>query len=238
MGIEAIAAASGAQLAGGLIQGKAAKDSAKIQAASADRATQLQQLMFDQQRQDAAPWRAAGEDALSQLRALLAPGGGLAQDFNAGSDPGYQFGLNEGLKALERTLPRAYGFDSGATLKALTRYGNDYATTKYNEAFNRDLAGKAQKYNFLAGLSGIGQTANSQVASGGMNFANNAGQNIMSGGAARAAGLVGQSNALSGALSNLGNMGMQYAMFNRAFPQGSGVAINPMPSAPNYFGGS
>ena len=75
-------------------------------------------------------------------------------------------------------------------------------------------------------------------ASGGMNFANNAGQNIMSGGAARAAGLVGQSNALSGALSNLGNMGIQYAMFNRAFPQGSGVAINPMPSAPNYFGGS
>lgn len=238
MGIEAIAAASGAQLAGGLIQGKAAKDSAKIQAASADRATQLQQLMFDQQRQDAAPWRAAGEDALSQLRALLAPGGGLTQDFNAGSDPGYQFGLNEGLKALERTLPRAYGFDSGATLKALTRYGNDYATTKYNEAFNRDLAGKAQKYNFLAGLSGIGQTANSQVASGGMNFANNAGQNIMSGGAARAAGLVGQSNALSGALSNLGNMGIQYAMFNRVFPQGGGVAINPMPSAPNYFGGS
>ena len=53
---------------------------------------------------------------------------------------------------------------SGATLKGLNRYGTDYASTKYNEAFNRRQVGLDNLYRLIAG----GQAAAAgQAAQGG-----------------------------------------------------------------------
>jgi hypothetical protein len=75
---------------------------------------------------------------------------------------GLQFGLDEGNKALNRRASAYGGYDSGATLKALTRYANDYGTTKAEGAYNRFMDDKNTTYGFLTGQQGIGLSATGQ----------------------------------------------------------------------------
>lgn len=117
-------------------------------------------------------------------------------------EPGYQFGLNEGEKAIDRMARARGGLDSGATLKALLRFNNDYAGTKFNEGFNRDSTEKTRIFNMLSGVSGTGQTATGQVASAGTNASNNIANLIGQQGDARAAGVVGSNRAWTDAISN------------------------------------
>jgi hypothetical protein len=111
------------------------------------------------------------------------------------NEPGYQFGLSEGEKGINRATAARGGYDSGATLKSLLRYNQDYAGTKYDQAFNRDQIVKNQMYNQLAGIAGTGQSATSQTAALGANAANQIGQNYQNAGDARAAGYMGMANA-------------------------------------------
>ena len=94
--------------------------------------------------------------------------------------------------------------NSGAALMAAQRYGNDYATTKYNEAFNRMQTGEMNRYNQLAGVAGLGQAGASQVASSGSQYATSAGNALM--GAANAQGAAGIAQA-----NTWGNVGNQLA---------------------------
>lgn len=214
MSAAAAAVTGGLNLAGSFMGAKAAKDAANIQAQAADRATQLQRYMYDQSREDYAPFRETGLQANETLRAML-------PQLLASSpqlDPGYQFGQSEGEKSVLRALMRSGGMDSGATYKALNRFNQDYATTKYNDAFNREQALKGRQFNFLSGLTGGGQAATGQVTQAGQNFAGNAGNNITGAGAARAAGLVGASNAWQSGLNNTGNNLLAMMYMNRAYP--------------------
>lgn len=111
--------------------------------------------------------------------------------------PGYQFGLDTGRLQLESSAAAHGGLYSGATLKALQRYGNDYA----------DQHGYTPYMNRLASLAGMGQTANAQNAQLGMNYANQAGSNLLSAGNARASGLLGQAQAQSNLASNIAGIG-------------------------------
>ena len=52
-------------------------------------------------------------------------------------DPGYQFRLDEGEKAIRRHASAGSGARTGATYKALTRYGQDYASNEYGKARER-----------------------------------------------------------------------------------------------------
>lgn len=126
------------------------------------------------------------------------------------SDPvaqlGFQFGLDEGTKGINRSAAANGGLDSGATLKALTRYATDYTNTKAGESYNRYENNKANTYNRLASLAGVGQTANanngsatSGLASAGQNAANNISQNALYSGnaAANAAAATGNARASS-----------------------------------------
>ena len=131
----------------------------------------------------------------------------------------------QGLTGTARQLSKMQGRNGGATLKALTRFGTDYAATKYNDAWNRANADRGFRYNALANLSGTGQQAVNQITSTGMNAANNAGNLTTSGGAARAAGLVGSANAIGNGITGAGNSLLQYQMFNKLFPN-DGTAGN------------
>ena len=55
------------------------------------------------------------------------------------ADPGYQFRLSEGLKALDRQAAARGGLISGSALKASSRYGQDMASQEYGNAYNRAL---------------------------------------------------------------------------------------------------
>lgn len=119
------------------------------------------------------------------------------------NEPGYQFGLDQGIKALDRSAAARGRLASGAQTNALTRYGTDYASTKYGDAFNRDMAQKQFINNALAGVAGTGQIANQQTASSAMNYGNQAGQNMIGAGNARGAASIGAGNALSSGLNGL-----------------------------------
>ena len=207
----------GATLASGLMGAQAAKDSAKIQAKSADRVTQLQREMFEKQLEMQKPWQEAGEQALNKLIPLTDYTAFGMDQFQA--DPGYAFRLSEGMKGLERSAAARGGLLSGATLKGIQRYGQDMASQEYTNAFNRYQAERQARLGPLQSLAGVGQTATQQIGQAGQNYAANAGEAMMSGAAARASGYMGGSNALSGALNTGLNFYQGQQMMNRMMPQ-------------------
>lgn len=55
------------------------------------------------------------------------------------NEPGYQFGLSQGELGIGRGQAARGNFLSGAAMKELNRFNQDYAGTKFNEGFNRSL---------------------------------------------------------------------------------------------------
>lgn len=186
-------------------------------------AEQLRQQLIGDYTTDKAGLNAAIQQRLAQQsqqqeaeRAAAAAGdpnyGSLMRSFTAQdleSDPVYQsglkFGLDQGTGAINARTSALGQYDSGATLKALTRYANDYGSTKANESYNRFNNNQSNIYNRLAGISGTGQTATGQVASAGMNASNQIGGALSDMGNARAAGIVGGTNAWGNALTSGAN---------------------------------
>ena len=136
---------------------------------------------------------------------------------NLQNDPGYAFGLQQGTQAIERGASARGGLYSGATLKALQRYGQDYGGTKFNEAFNRDRVTKNDLFNQLSGLSGTGQIATNQVGQAGQNYANQAGNIGLSNANMQGAAGLAQANILRGGVNQA------LSMWNQQ-PQGGGSA--------------
>lgn len=118
---------------------------------------------------------------------------------------GLQFGLDEGNKAIERNATRFGNLDSGATLKALARYGNDYGNQRAGDAYGRFMGDKQFTLNSLLGSTGIGQNAVSLDANTGSQMAQAIGNAQMAQGNANAAGQIGSANAWSGALGGIAN---------------------------------
>lgn len=141
-------------------------------------------------------------------------------DFRA--DPGYQFRLGEGEKAIERAAKARGMYMGPSTVKELLRYGQGFASNEYSNAYNRDTADKTRTFNFLSGTSGGGQTAANQVGQAGMNMATNVGNLVTGAANARGAAGIAGANAWGGAASNIGNWYRQQQMMNQMFPQGGG----------------
>lgn len=123
-----------------------------------------------------------------------------AQDFQA--DPGYQFRMDEGMRALEGSAAARGGLLSGAAMKAIQKYGQGVASQEYGNAYSRYTADQTNQYNRLAGLVNTGMGATNQTSNAAANFANNASSNIIGAGNAAAAGQVGAANALVGGINS------------------------------------
>ncbi len=161
-------------------------------------ANHLNKYIYEQNRADQQPWRDAGLGALGGLQ-----GDDYKKDFTMAdfqADPGYAFRMAEGQKAIERSASARGGLNSGATMKALTRFGQDTASSEYGNAYNRFNADRDRRFNRLSSLAGIGQTATNQVQAGGQSYANNYGQNVMGMANAQGAAAIGQANRMSGLL--------------------------------------
>jgi hypothetical protein len=98
----------------------------------------FQEEVFAQQREDIAPWREAGTQALTQLQEGIASGEFDPSQFKFKEDPGYQFRLSEGMKARDRSAAARGRLLSGAQEKAITRYGQDVASEEYGRAYQRN----------------------------------------------------------------------------------------------------
>ena len=232
----------GAILGSTLLSSHAAGSAADTQAAASDRAAQLQKEMFDKQVELQAPWRQAGERALTKLEA--------ASDYTPFSynaftaDPGYAFRLAEGQKALERSAAARGGLISGAALKAAERYGQNVASDEYMNAYNRALNSyntnvnrENTLYNRQAALAGIGQTAANTVGNAANAYGTNVGNLLTSGAAAQAAGTVGQANAVTGGLSTYLNYNQGNNLVNALNQSNVMAGLQTPQGISNYFGG-
>lgn len=171
---------------------KAQSSAANTAAAASSKATKstlaLNKYIYDTSREDAAPWHEAGVNALKTIKSTLDNPSSYQQS------PGYAFRLSEGKKAIERSAAARGGALGGAQLKALTRYGQDYATNDYDNYLN--------KYFSLAGL---GQTANGQMNSAGQSYASKASNAIANGNASLTNALTAQGNAQASNYINTSN---------------------------------
>jgi hypothetical protein len=195
---------AGASVLGGVMGADAAEDAANSQANSAANATAEQRRQFDLAREDLAPYRETGGLALNRLAQLtgLKPGETPAQ-YQA-QDPGYQFRLDEGNKAIQNSALARGGAFSGRAAKDLMRFNQGQASQEYGQSYNR-----------LASLAGVGQTATNSGNELGANYANNAASNMIGAGNARASGYIGQANAISGGIGNAINGYQNTQMMNR-----------------------
>jgi hypothetical protein len=204
---------AGATVVGSLVGANASSKAAKTQAASADRAADLEREMFERNIELNAPFREAGVTALNKLVPLATEYTPFGMDqFQA--DPGYSFRMSEGMKGLERSAAARGGLLSGATLKGIQRFGQDLGSQEYQNAFNRYQTERQARLNPLQSLAGVGQTTSQQLGAAGTQMAGNVGNLMTSGAAARASGYVGGANALNQGLSQYLNYSQGQNMIN------------------------
>jgi hypothetical protein len=226
---------AGAVVGSSLIGSRAASSAADVQAAASDRAAELQYQQFRESTALQEPWRQAGQRALTKLEGAVDYTPFSYNAFTA--DPGYAFRLAEGQKALERSAAARGGLMSGATGKALTRYGQEMGSQEYTNAFNRYQTERAARLQPLQSLAGVGQTSAQQMGQAGQTMAGNVGEALTSGAAARASGYVGGANALTSGLGTYLNYNQGQNMIN-ALNQGNVMSRLQTPAGiANYFGG-
>lgn len=207
--------AAGANLVGGVLGSNAASDAAQQQQDAANAAIAEQRRQFDTTRSDLQPWMQAGQTSLSDLMANM---NALTKPYTPAdlqNDPGYQFQMSEGQKALDAAARARGGYGSSGALRELLRYSQGLASQSYGDAYNRDMASKLQKYNMLAGVSGTGQTTANNLGSFGSSNAQTVGDLLTQSGNAGAAGTVGSANAWNSALGNTVNAYQQQNWLNR-----------------------
>lgn len=149
--------------------------------------------------------------------------GSLLQAFHGGqefsftgkdlaSDPGYKFGLDQGTQGIERGQASRGNFLSGGAMKELARYNEDYAGTKFTDAFSRasstwntNLGAYNQNrntiYDFLTGVSRTGQNSAAQVGTANNRAADSAGNYLTNAGTAQSAATIAGGNALTSGIN-------------------------------------
>jgi hypothetical protein len=240
-GISATAALAGATaLGGGLAylgsqnaaeaQRDAAAQSAAAQREMTDKSIAAQREMFDIGRADLAPYREGGSAAQNQLMQMLgiggdqtAPGyGRYTQDFGMSdftTDPGYQFRLEQGMRALNASAAAKGMGQAGANIKGALQYGQNLGSQEYQNAFTRYQTNRAAQLDPLFKLYTGGQAA----AAGSATQAGNLGSNLgttynqlgtnlgntaTAAGNAAASGYIGGTNAINQTIGSLGNQYM------------------------------
>lgn len=138
--------------------------------------------------------------------------GSLMETFDASrmyDDPGYQFRLAEGQKGVENSAAARGGLLSGAALKAIQKYGQDYASNEFDRAWQRDNATKTNSFNRLQAIVGTGTGATQQVSDAAGQYATRTASVNGDLGNAQAAGIMGQANAWSNGIGQTTNNLMQ-----------------------------
>lgn len=180
------------------VTGRRAKQRAMDAAQQAtQRADAAATTAWERQQDEMEPWKAAGLKALQGLQ-----DGSFYQ-----KDPGYQFRLDEGTNSINAGLAARGLANSGVALKELTKYGQNFASNDYQNAWNRT--------NQIANYGNQASTALGNFAGGyGTNVANNA---------------IGYGNATAAAEIAQGNRNAQ--MFNSVLSAG-GQALGAMSGMP------
>jgi hypothetical protein len=253
-------------LAGGLIGAGASKSAANTQSDAAKYSADLQNQQWQKTQENLQPFTDFGKNNIDSLQSLLnnpsLTQGFYADKFSAPTaaqaqqTPGYQFTLNQGLKAAQNSAAARGLGTSGAALKGASTYATGLADSTYNDVFNRALqsyntnfnsslsqyntnqATLGNQINRLSGAVTMGQNSAAQTGSLGQQAATNQGNMLTSGANATASGAVGGANALTSALNGAGNSAMLYGLTQNNAT--GAAAANPTYGTtssgnPNYF---
>jgi hypothetical protein len=179
----------------------------------------------------------------------------------AAESPGEQFALQQGEGAINASAAANGSLLTGGTMNALDQYGQNLATTDYNNVYNQALNSyqtnyntwanqQAREYNELAAQAGMGQTtaqdlntegltSTGQMASTLANTTNSIAQQNSNAAAATASGYVGAANAWGGALSSSANSLPQLSLLYQLMQQqnlSQGIGINSAGTTVPYSG--
>jgi len=217
--LAAAAIVGGSALVSGYMGSKAAKDAASMQAGGIDRATAAQQAQYEQTREDYAPYRELGYTALKDIEALkpLLTAQFGPDQFAQYLDPSMDFRRRIGEQTTARALNVGGGFLSGNTLRGLTDYGQNLASTEYSNAFNRFQTDRGNIYNTLSNIAGMGMGATNQGAAIGQAAAQNIGTLAVGGAQAQAAGTIGAAQAYQNSLGQISDLATLYGLGKSGF---------------------
>lgn len=209
---------------------KASSSAADAQVAAANRAADLQKQEYDQTRSDLAPWRDTGGRAINYLGGILnVPGSTSVDPTNAlRSTPGYNWAMNQGVDARERSAAAKGGLLSTPEQKSLTTFGQGLADNTYQNYLNN-----------LFNVSGSGLNAASMTGTAGTNYANQAGQDYMAAGQAQAQGTLNAYNAQQSGYNSLASgLGAGMSYLNSPGMKNYLNTLNPSGYNTNYSGTS
>jgi hypothetical protein len=121
-----------------------------------------------------------------------APNLGDYSEYRFEADPGYEFRLGEGMKALERGAAARGGLLSGGFARKALRVAQDYASNEYQNVYNR-----------IASIAGFGQIATNSSVGAILGTGQGVGNALTNAGEARASGYIGQGNAWANSINEL-----------------------------------
>ena len=165
-----------------------------------------------------APYQEQGEYATQQIREGLDTGtlGGSFTPDQYLESPDYQFQLEQGNQALDRTQAARGNLYSGQAIKEASRFQQGLARQGYQDAYNRWLQTQQNRYGQLSGQQNIGYGAAGGQNVIGLNEGNNMADATM---ARRYAQDQGTSGALGAGLGMMSGFGQQ--------PEQAAPWINP-----------
>ena len=203
----------------GMIGQQGAQQGGEMAAAAANQAAQQNMNESKRARAEASPWTGSGTSSLQKITNLLGLGElrGDGNKFNTYSvdptnakglqtqaladfqtTPGYQFRMDEGSKALDRSAASRGLLRSGAQQKAITTFGQGIASEEYGNYLGS-----------LFNLAGMGGQAVGGANNTSAGLVQGAGNMMTQGGIARGSGYAAGANALASGISK----GAQNAMF-------------------------
>lgn len=113
------------------------------------------------------PYSSTGTQALSQIAAFLGlqgPEAARAALDGFQTSPGFQFRMDQGTQALDRSASARGGLYSGAAGKALTEFGQGLASEEYNNTLARLMELAGMGFQGATGIAGIaGDRANTRA---------------------------------------------------------------------------
>ncbi len=226
MGLAGAAAAVGAtaavaNTAHSFMGAGAASKAAGQQSAAIQQGVDFQNQVYDQAGQLQQPFYQTGVNALgsvNQLYGLAPPPGSTVPQGNAldayaayTKTPFYQFPLQQGQAAIERSGAARGLTLSGGQFNAIQQYGQGAAASN----FDKYIAG-------LTSLANLGPTAAGAVTQAGLGVSGNVLQGQKGIGASNAAGTVGAANQYGNALNSVGPLAQSVAgLWGKDGPFGS-----------------
>lgn len=211
----------------GYAQAAATKEAGKLAAKASIYAANIQRDQYNQTRADMAPWLQAGGRALGTLEEKITAGPG---EYEKSKD--YDFLMEQGTQARERSAAARGGLMGGAEQKELTRFGQGLASQDYDKW----LARWYQSLTPYQSMANVGQTTGNQLGTLGAYGAAQQGNFINQAGQYQAAGYLGAAQSIGN--QNSSNMNVLNQIGQKYGPQAYNALVGGAGAAPVAAGGA